>query len=400
MAKVFIEETTLSSIGDAIREKGGTNELINPLDMPDAIYTLPSGGGDIPEEAFTITGDCNYRFSYGGWDWFINLYGRQIKTKNITNCSYMFSEAKTIKKIPFDINLTITSSPVSITNIFKYCYQLEEVPYIIGGEISPPTGNYTRTTSIEYIFMGCYRLREIPYDWFWKYIPNKDYWDSAKNYTSSRGSIFWNCYSLRELPDISMLPTSQTYGNLYNYGFNNCYTLNKIINLPIVQGDQTSNMFSNTFTYCSRLKDLIFETNEDNTPKTANWKSQTLDLTSYVGYPITSNDILNYNSGITADKEVKDDATYQALKDDPDWYCVVSNIQYSRYNHTSAVNTINSLPDTSAYLATAGGTNTIKFRSTLGDKIVGSATDGGAIADLTEEEIAVATAKGWTVSLV
>ena len=29
----------------------------------------------------------------------------------------------------------------------------------------------------------------------------------------------------------------------------------------------------------------------------------------------------------------------------------------------------------------------------------GSATDGGAIDNLTEEEIAVATAKGWTVSI-
>jgi hypothetical protein len=67
--------------------------------------------------------------------------------------------------------------------------------------------------------------------------------------------------------------------------------------------------------------------------------------------------------------------------------------QYSRYNHDSAVNTINSLPDTSAYLATAGGTNTIKFKGNAGSK-----TDGGAINTLTAEEIAVATAKGWTVS--
>ena len=58
MAQVFIEETTLSSIGDAIREKGGTSELISPLDMPNAISNLPSGGGggDIPEEAYTISG--------------------------------------------------------------------------------------------------------------------------------------------------------------------------------------------------------------------------------------------------------------------------------------------------------------------------------------------------------
>jgi hypothetical protein len=46
-------------------------------------------------------------------------------------------------------------------------------------------------------------------------------------------------------------------------------------------------------------------------------------------------------------------------------------------------------------LATAGGTNTIKFKG-----IAGSKTDGGAINTLTEEEIAVAAAKGWTVTLV
>ena len=68
---------------------------------------------------------------------------------------------------------------------------------------------------------------------------------------------------------------------------------------------------------------------------------------------------------------------------------------YSRYNHDSAVATINSLPDTSAYLAANGGTNTIKFKGAAG-----SATDGGAINTLTEEEIAVATAKGWTCSFV
>ena len=98
--------------------------------------------------------------------------------------------------------------------------------------------------------------------------------------------------------------------------------------------------------------------------------------------------ILNYNSGITVDKRVIDDTTYQALKNDPDWYSL--DVNYSRYNHDSAVNTINSLPDCSA----SGGTNTIKFKGESG-----ALTDGGAINTLTEEEIAVATAKGWTVSL-
>ena len=56
----------------------------------------------------------------------------------------------------------------------------------------------------------------------------------------------------------------------------------------------------------------------------------------------------------------------------------------------SLINTINSLPDVSG----SGGTNTIKFK-----KASGALTDGGAISSLTQEEIAVAAAKGWTVTL-
>ena len=95
-----------------------------------------------------------------------------------------------------------------------------------------------------------------------------------------------------------------------------------------------------------------------------------------------------------SDTEIKDDATYQLLKNNEDSW--TRNVAYSRYNHDSAVETINTLPDTSAYLAESGGTtNIIQFRG-----VNGSATDGGAINTLTEAEIAVAAAKGWSVSFV
>lgn len=49
MSKVFIEESTLASIGDAIREKTGTTELIAPGDMPAKISEITGGGsGDWP----------------------------------------------------------------------------------------------------------------------------------------------------------------------------------------------------------------------------------------------------------------------------------------------------------------------------------------------------------------
>ena len=141
--------------------------------------------------------------------------------------------------------------------------------------------------------------------------------------------------------------------------------LSEALNLPVVVINSglglTSDQFSfNAFYNCYSLSRITFETNADGSPIVAQWKSQTLDLTSYVGY-----------SGTT------------------------TSVGDSVYNHDSAVETINSLPDTSAYLASAGGTNTIKFKGASG-----SATAGGAINTLTEEEIAVAAAKGWTVTLV
>lgn len=46
MSKVFIEESTLTGIGDAIRSKEGSEGLISPLEMPARIEALSGGGVD------------------------------------------------------------------------------------------------------------------------------------------------------------------------------------------------------------------------------------------------------------------------------------------------------------------------------------------------------------------
>ena len=56
--------------------------------------------------------------------------------------------------------------------------------------------------------------------------------------------------------------------------------------------------------------------------------------------------------------------------------------------------TINSLPVVQKASSTDNNTFIIKFKGNAG-----SATDGGAINTMTEEEIAVATSRGWTVTL-
>ena len=181
-----------------------------------------------------------------------------------------------------------------------------------------------------------------------------------------------------------------------------CNTLDEAVGLPVGNYEtvKTSNMFSLTFNHCYRIKEIAFLT-ENGTPYERQWKRQTIDLSSNAGWGLKHITSANPNpisqviagSDIHPSKNVYDDASYQALKDDADWF--TADVSYSRYNRLSAVNTIQSLPDTSVFLSTTTDTNTIKFKGEAGSK-----TDGGAINTMTEEEIAVATAKGWTVTFV
>ena len=402
----YMEIRGFDADGNALKKISNTYKSSEMAQAIDDIET----SNILPEEAFVISGNCEYKFSGTGWNWFIEKYGNQITTNNISDASNMFYNNRGIKEIPFDLNFRYGGCDVS--NMF-FQTQLEKIPTIDFNQSSSPNSNAMNCnnlfknsyniTSIGTIknlypnnmsgfFSSCYRLRNIPEFENLKldFIYSNTYHDLTQ--------FFENCYSLRTIPEDFIKQLYQPYCTGYYYslfysGFASCYVLDEIKGLNPQTGQMTSsNLTSTTFHYCYRLKNLIFATQDDGTPYAVKWKSQVISLDGD-GYAPSPTFILNYNSGITADKEVKDDATYQALKNDPDWF--TTKIAYSRYNHDSAVATINSLPDTSAYLATAGGTNTIKFKGQAG-----ASTDGGAINTLTEEEIAVAAAKGWTVTLV
>ena len=412
MAKVLVNESSLTGIANAIRGKNGSTTTYKPSEMAAAItaisgggeptiealsitangtYTAPDGvdgyspvtvnvpqDGGPPESAFVISGNCRYRFANNGWDWFIEQYGNRITTNNINNAQYMFSQCS-LSNIPFEINI---NNSTYIDRMF-YLSKIKTLPYING-----------KVANISYLFDSCNYLNSIPEDWAehinWDYLHSYQY--------TQLNNIFSECYSLRHIPDsliaeIWGLNASNNLSVPYYSQFYYCCSLDEVNNIMPQQATMSSNRCSNMFNNCTRLKNATFALQDNGTPYTVSWKTQTIDLSYYVGYSDYANNITGYNSGITADKEVTDDASYQALKNDPDWF--TTKIEYSRYNHDSAVATINSLPDTSAYLASKGGTNTIKFKGAAG-----SATDGGAISSLTPEEIAVATSRGWTVSLV
>lgn len=374
----------LTNIANAIRQKGGTTEKLTLDAMPTAISALSTGGGgggvNIPDEAFVISGVCDYWDYYGKWDSFISAYANKWSTSNISHATSMFS-GSTLETIPFELNFDNTAT-CSCNNLFYGCTKLKEIGKLVN----------IRPDNINYMFYACNKLRYLPQ------FENINLTQFQTQSYSNGASAFKDCYSLRSIPEDLLKQLYQPkitsiYRSIFYDNFRLLYALDEIKGLNPQTGVFTSNVFNGTFYHCGRAKNIIFAVQENGAPYIVSWRNQVINLTSLLGYLSTSEYILSHNSGITEDKEVVDNATYQALKDNPDWF--TCNIAYSRYNHDSAVATINTLPDTSAYLASAGGTNTIKFKGESG-----SATDGGAISSLTQEEIAVATSRGWTVSLV
>lgn len=371
----------LTAIGDAVRQKSGTTEKMTLDQMATAVNELSVGPTD---EDLTFTGNLQYFNYQGRLNKILKKYGNRITFKNVDNFGYAF---------------------------FQFQGQEEELPYVFSGGASNGIrtnlqymfGSSTKLkkigelkdiapNNITYMFCNCRNLRELPKmtDWDFSY------------FHTTQGNfcyMFDNCYSLRKVPP-ELLKELWSSGTNYNSyvlyeNFSYCYALDELRDLPL--GDKSLTYDSNRWSapyYLYHIKDILFETQEDGTPYTLAQKNMTIYLRgNEYGWcpPDDVSSLLNYNSGITKDKEVNSAETYQALKNDPDWYSTSKD--YSRYNRQSAINTIATLPDTSAYLTANGGTNTIRFPSGLG-----KLTDAGGVDTLTPEEIAVATAKGWTVS--
>lgn len=329
----------------------------------------------------TIGGNLANWDSQGSWDWFITKYGDQItvdSNNKVTTLAYAFQYSE-LEEIPINFVCDMPKDNC-LSYTFSYASKLKTLPSI--------TGVVKGLTS--HTFEGCKNLSQIPASFF-------------TDYTYTKGSLYSicrNCYCLRSIDTSFMeqfttLNTGTLYGNTFTYAFSNCEQLDEL-NLPIrdTTTEISVNMFYQAFNNMHRIKKLTFDA-----PNPVKWKNQVIDLSEYFGYSqnntITGAPIhlkeSGYNTTITKDK-VMTASTMISLLGDPDAY--PTTINSSRYNHTSAVQTLNSLPDTSAYLASSGGTNTIKITKYLGS-LTGSSTN-----DLTEEEIAVATAKGWTVTLV
>ena len=428
MSKYVIDSSTLTSIADAVRTKGGTTEPIVVSDIPTAITNLPSGGGGISEEDLTFTAHGEMYLFNQDYNKIYEKNTSRIKIVPATDSGKKIYDlgrlchGSTIKDLS---PITIDCSGVDIfccSYAFNKCEKLEKLPKIINSQ------NTKLGSSIIFANMNYY-LRE---DEILKFL---NCFDSFTDRYTISGSIS-NLYIMFDRY-YGVIDTSSIFSRIHymmnnnvnsqltspDFNFRKPFPYTKAIeNFPIPYSsdynfDITSNRFSG-YEDVPFSKSLTFAT-DNGQPYQINMKSQVIDLTNYpFGYN-SYNYYTDYSKGanywkvenniFTSDRMTIEQAQerYNLLKNQEDWYsCSNNQVSYNgkteyiaklfaRYNHDSAVATINSLPDTSAYLATAGGTNTIEFYG-----VQGALTDGGAINTLTEEEIAVAAAKGWTVTLV
>ena len=372
MSKVFIEETSLSAIGDAIRAKTGSSDKMSPAQMVTAIGSITGGGGGTEIEPIVLSGSQSYGCSGALAAKMIELYPSKISTSGITNAQNMF-RYYTGARVPFVINL---SGDCDCSYIFSDT-KITKAPVIQGS-----------MAACQYMFQNCSYLVDI---------------SELANYTikeTGRGcSAFQSCKSLREVPAEVAKRISYTFSSKSYTSYahtvrlvSDCPALENVYGVipPVYTGTTalTANMFSYMVDNCHRLTHFTFATNDDGTPLVRdNYTAQTIDFSGCVGYVVNSYDTGLQYVGITNSTKVTDLTSYEALKDNPDWWTALS--AFSRYNHDSAVETINSLPDVSS----SGGTNTIKFKGTMGSGY------GKAINTMTDAEIAVAAAKGWTVSI-
>lgn len=322
-----------------------------------------------------------------------------------------------------DIKITFTTPNKTSTNklqdTFVSCKKLKHLPVITNTSKVEVYGNASN-----FNFSYCHLLSDEELAQWFSHFMNTT--------TSNFQSVNWfqNCYSLKDASwfgDVELFTANKPSSIYYLFGY--CVNLEKMV-LPILGEtmEVTSNMFGTSnaaWNYTPMLSSMTLKTTENGLPYTVRWKGQTLEFLSsnQTGWSNAESNIapmLDYGSntaennifyGCSSSNSTIDldtaQSRYEILKNNPNWYSIAYNsvtyngtnvkaaMLFSKFNHDSMVELINSLPDTSAYLAAKGGTNTIKF-----NKYLGALTDAGGAENLTDEEIAVATSKGWTISLV
>jgi surface protein len=273
----------------------------------------------------------------------------KIDTSLVTNMNNFFSDCTNMTSIP----LIDTSKVTNMKNMFYNCNNLVSVPLLDTSLVtnmqsmftycrnlqSVPQFNTSKVTDMSYMFNTCNKITKIPL------------FDTTK--VTNMQSIFSNCSNLINVP---LLDTSKV--TLMSSMFDGCISLTNIPALDTSNVIQASRMFSN-------------DTKIETIPKLN--ANKIIDITSILSY---CRGLKNFggleNLGMAYSTTVGQNSSSYSLFLD----------SCENLTHDSLMNVINNLYD----IATKG---------CKAQKLILGTTN---LAKLTEEEIAIATNKGWNVT--
>jgi hypothetical protein len=172
----------LTAIGDAIRQKTGSSELIPLSDMPSQIDEVYKKGAQSEYDAFwdayqKMGGPQQYVYSFAGYGWDDTTFKPKYDIIMRYSClgAFQYNEATDIAQALFDCGVTLdTSGASSLQGAFGYS-KTKRLPVISAEGAASATG----------IFEGCTRLERIE-----KFVLVK------KNVLTS---AFKNCTKLKDI---------------------------------------------------------------------------------------------------------------------------------------------------------------------------------------------------------
>lgn len=208
MSKVSIELSTLTNIGDAIREKKGTTEEIAVTELGNEIRGIQSGGEsakgliwlEVNEDGYPIKVDASTIF---------NTYGL-----------FRYSDYKYTEEIilPTDRNI----------ETYYMCYEKTNLK-----KINLPTdAKYYANCIATYAFIGCKSLTLAD-------------WQIPEGITDIAQSAFESAESLTD----RIIPS--TVKNILAKAFNRCYAMRNVL----FKGTPTT-IANNAFAHCNNLTDI------------------------------------------------------------------------------------------------------------------------------------------------
>ena len=244
MSSRLILEQTLTNIANAIRTKAGTVGAISPVDMPQAITDLPSGGGDTINDVLlekTVTEYINNDFEgdIPGYLFYQNDVIERVELRKVQHTgSSIFSYCSALKSVDMP----------ALMRVDNYAFQstaLEAVSFPNVGSVSYSSFNNCKklktvslpncTTAGEQTFKGCSALETISVPKLTRLTA--DMLQECTSLTQFEGESVvqfdyrvFNGDSLLELVDVGRALVGTTTAPSYIYGgFNNCSALKALV---------------------------------------------------------------------------------------------------------------------------------------------------------------------------